>query len=152
MTIQKKPVCLSLWNDKFAEFNLHQHFGLDRTSELCWLKCLPVQSNRHGHLTYQLNSRGKRKRGYRLLTREFIMVRWGQLLACPRCTVDYGVANATSLYHGGGPLRWLYCDKEDLGNTAVTGFNCLFADIVRLIRSWGSSTFPGSFSVWQNKI
>ena len=29
MTIQKKPVCLSLWNDKFAEFNLHQHFGLD---------------------------------------------------------------------------------------------------------------------------
>ncbi len=69
-----------------------------------------------------------------------------------RCTVDYGVANATSLYHGGGPLRWLYCDKEDLGNTAVTGLNCLFADIVRLIRSWGSSTFPGSFSVWQNKI
>ena len=30
MTIQKKPVCLSLWNDKFAEFNLHQHFGLDQ--------------------------------------------------------------------------------------------------------------------------
>ena len=34
MTIQKKPVCLSLWNDKFAEFNLHQHFGLDHASPM----------------------------------------------------------------------------------------------------------------------
>ena len=34
MTIQKKPVCLSLWNDKFAEFNLHQHFGLDPDTQL----------------------------------------------------------------------------------------------------------------------
>ena len=37
MTIQKKPVCLSLWNDKFAEFNLHQHFGLDpQTTVTAW--------------------------------------------------------------------------------------------------------------------
>ena len=41
MTIQKKPVCLSLWNDKFAEFNLHQHFGLDRFLDSCRL--LPPQ-------------------------------------------------------------------------------------------------------------
>ena len=34
MTIQKKPVCLSLWNDKFAEFNLHQHFGLDQKQDI----------------------------------------------------------------------------------------------------------------------
>lgn len=37
MTIQKKPVCLSLWNDKFAEFNLHQHFGLDLDCEGIYL-------------------------------------------------------------------------------------------------------------------
>ena len=53
MTIQKKPVCLSLWNDKFAEFNLHQHFGLDPEKYVGYsiddLEDMDVKLDKHIH-------------------------------------------------------------------------------------------------------